>query len=1128
MAKETKINLRIETNAQNVINELKRLKDSTIEGSDAFKKLEKEIEDLEKASNKYKDTLIEMEIAQNNGEKSTKRFKDNIKQAENELKSLTKSASQSTNSLKGFASASKQASDAWGDLSDGIGSLRSGDLAGGLSSITSGIQGMTKASLAFIATPIGATITALAGIAVGAKALWDYNSAMSESNKITQQFTGLTGDALNAVDVKTQTLMSQSGASQEEVLRSVQALVTQFGISYDEAFDKIETGYLKSGKSAEDFFDNIAEYSTQFDNAGYTAEEMFGIIEAGAQSGVYKDKILDSVKEMDIALREMPKASKEALEQAFGTDFANKLSQGINSGAIKSKDAIQLIGEEAKRAGLSVQDQATLTADVFKSAGEDAGGFSDVINVINNGLDNSKKELDAVKQAQKESNDAQSEMNMAFRNLFGSTEGGFAKMKADLMGGVYKGITTVINGVIDTYNWFVELYNQSYAFRGVIGSIGAIAKTSFNIIMANLRGLVNGFKSLGELIQAVFTGNFGDIPSIIGRAFNNTKEIFVQAGKDSADSFVDAWDEKGDRLKKIEKTSTKILETESDKRTETEITNSNKVTNNHEKNEKKKRTSSKKTTDAAKKDLEAYNKHLEELSKTINELSTKNGIGGLSKTISDSVSDFKRLSDSITEFNELINKTKRTEEEENVINKFLNTSIMRSALEGKKTLDNVRGVIVNVREELQKLNSEYQRFIKWQGDDSEDAKKLIPLIAQYETQMQALVPIEQQAIKSLMAFNEFQKLTKASKELDRDTARGGKRLMETLEDEMNRYINGKVKELPTKLTEFSGWKHFVDNVKDISEETWQIFAESQPDGTALGLKMVYDKWKKDQEELNKLTEDYKKKWEEINPDNLMKGFDIKEFERNFSLGAGLMETLGGGGAIFSAKSKSDMEAELDAIEKHNIDLIETEMMAELKKLEALGASEEQKQDLLNYYNQLEIEQNQKKADALIEIDQLTAQRREAALSQTADTLSQASELFAEHTTAYKVFAIAAATIDTYQSAMAAYKGMVAAIPGPWGIAAGVAAAASSVAFGIKQIKEITKVDTGDGGSSGGNSVANVTQSPNVQFVSSGDNQIAQTIAGSQNSSEELQVTVLATDISNALTTQAKVKNNAGM
>lgn len=1128
MAKETKINLRIETNAQNVINELKRLKDSTIEGSDAFKKLEKEIEDLEKASNKYKDTLIEMEIAQNNGEKSTKRFKDNIKKAENELKALTKSASQSTNSLKGFASASKQASDAWGDLSDGIGSLRSGDLAGGLSSITSGIQGMTKASLAFIATPIGATITALAGIAVGAKALWDYNSAMSESNKITQQFTGLTGDALNAVDVKTQTLMSQSGASQEEVLRSVQALVTQFGISYDEAFDKIETGYLKSGKSAEDFFDNIAEYSTQFDNAGYTAEEMFGIIEAGAQSGVYKDKILDSVKEMDIALREMPKASRDALEQAFGSDFANKLSQGINSGAIKSKEAIQLIGEEAKRAGLSVQDQATLTADVFKSAGEDAGGFADVIDVINQGLNNSKKELDAVKQAQKESNDAQNEMNMAFRNLFGSTEGGFAKMKADLMGGVYKGITTVINGVIDTYNWFVELYNQSYAFRGVIGSIGAIAKTSFNIIMANLRGLVNGFKSLGELIQAVFTGNFGDIPSIIGRAFNNTKEIFVQAGKDSADSFVDAWDEKGDRLKKIEKTSTKILETESDKRTETEITNSNKVTNNHEKNEKKKRTSSKKTTDAAKKAIDEYNKKLDELGKAFSELSSKSGLGTLSNNLNKSVSEFKTLTNTIETFNKLLLKKNKTEKEKSFIEKFIDGSITKSATEGYVTLTKVKETIEKIQELSNKALSLYGSYQKFGQGNSDAAKEQLELIQQYEAQLQALVPIEREATKVIMQFKELQELQKSIGTFHRDTASTDKILNKSLLEEMSNFRNGFYKELPSKLSDFRGWKNFTDNVKNISEETWNILVESQPNGIGEGLKMMYDRWKKDQEELNKLMEDFQNKWEEINPENLMKGFDIKEFERSFSLGAGLMETLGGGGAIFSAKSKSDMEAELDAIEKHNIDLIETEMMAELKKLEALGASEEQKQDLLDYYNQLEIEQNQKKADALIEIDQLTAQRREAALSQTADTLSQASELFAEHTTAYKVFAIAAATIDTYQSAMAAYKGMVAAIPGPWGIAAGVAAAASSVAFGIKQIKEITKVDTGDGGSSGGNSVANVTQSPNVQFVSSGDNQIAQTIAGSQNSSEELQVTVLATDISNALTTQAKVKNNAGM
>jgi hypothetical protein len=84
-------------------------------------------------------------------------------------------------------------------------------------------------------------------------------------------------------------------------------------------------------------------------------------------------------------------------------------------------------------------------------------------------------------------------------------------------------------------------------------------------------------------------------------------------------------------------------------------------------------------------------------------------------------------------------------------------------------------------------------------------------------------------------------------------------------------------------------------------------------------------------------------------------------------------------------------------------------------------------------------------------------------------LGQASQLFAKHTAAYKVLATAQATIQTFQSAQGAFTGMVSSIPGPVGIALGIAAAAAAVAAGIANIRKIvsTKVPGAEGGGGGG-------------------------------------------------------------
>lgn len=99
------------------------------------------------------------------------------------------------------------------------------------------------------------------------------------------------------------------------------------------------------------------------------------------------------------------------------------------------------------------------------------------------------------------------------------------------------------------------------------------------------------------------------------------------------------------------------------------------------------------------------------------------------------------------------------------------------------------------------------------------------------------------------------------------------------------------------------------------------------------------------------------------------------------------------------------------------------------------------------------------------------------LSVASNTFSSVAKLAKEGSATQKALSVAATTIDTYQSATAAYKAM-AGIPvvGP---ALGIAAAAAAVASGIANVKEILSVDAENGETSVKGSSASVTPSINI-------------------------------------------------
>jgi hypothetical protein len=321
---------------------------------------------------------------------------DRIEQLTLEVKSQEKAIGDTRRNVGNYEEAIQSAVGSmipFGNQLTGI-AASGGGVKGALTAITTGIQGATRAAIAFIATPIGAAIAALAAIGAATKAWFDYNNEIRETNQLLAGITDQTGDTLDNIRRQTAAIEETLGVGAEESAKAAKVLVEQFGISYEEALDKMQTGILATNGANDELLASISEYSTFFADAGFSVDEFTSIVNAGFDLGIYTDKLPDALKEADISLREQTKATTEALTNAFGEEFTGDILNQINIGALSTKDALTLISLEAEKVGLTAEQAATLTADVFRGAGEDAGGALKVFEAVAVGVGGASNELD--------------------------------------------------------------------------------------------------------------------------------------------------------------------------------------------------------------------------------------------------------------------------------------------------------------------------------------------------------------------------------------------------------------------------------------------------------------------------------------------------------------------------------------------------------------------------------------------------------------------------------------------------------------------------------------------------------------------------------------------------------------
>lgn len=376
--------------------------------------------------------------------------------------------------------------------------------------IGDGAKALGKTLLGLLSNPVFLAIAGIAAAGAAFKWWYDYNAGLVEATRLTQQFTGKSGDDLKAFRNEVQAVADSFNADFRETLIATNALSKQFGISANEALQLVKDGFLAGGDANGEFLDTLKEYPAYFKEAGISADQFVAIVTQTNKMGIFSDKGVDAIKEANLRLREMTTATAAALD-GIGIS-SEQVQKDLQTGTKTTFDVIQDVSAKLAELPDNAATVGAAIADIFGGPGEDAGlQYLRTLKDISTNMDEVKGKAGVLAQLQEEQLQSQIELQNALSGLFDATGGNFETLTTQAKVFVNQGLTAIIKGVIDVVNYLIELYNESVLIRAIWNGIVAGFKTTFDTL-GNLFGLfIDIVKATGTALKGAFTLDFDDV-----------------------------------------------------------------------------------------------------------------------------------------------------------------------------------------------------------------------------------------------------------------------------------------------------------------------------------------------------------------------------------------------------------------------------------------------------------------------------------------------------------------------------------------------------------------------------------------------------------------------------------------
>lgn len=223
----------------------------------------------------------------------------------------------------------------------------------------------------------GATATEMEGLSDAVEGVYaDRNLGedmiqVADAIAIARQQTGLMGQDLESITADAIMLQDTFDYDVNESVKAARALMQNFGIDGHTAMNYIAEGTQKGLDYSGELLDTISEYSVQFAKVGMDADDMFNIMQTGADNGAWKlDTLANAVKEFSVASIDGSETTKEAFE-ALGYD-ADEVMSIFAKGGEDANIAFNTILNDL----ISMDDEVARDAigvSLFKTTWEDLG-----------------------------------------------------------------------------------------------------------------------------------------------------------------------------------------------------------------------------------------------------------------------------------------------------------------------------------------------------------------------------------------------------------------------------------------------------------------------------------------------------------------------------------------------------------------------------------------------------------------------------------------------------------------------------------------------------------------------------------------------------------------------------------
>lgn len=404
------------------------------------------------------------------------------------------------------------------------------------------VKAFGKTLMGILSNPWVLAFLGIGGIVAGFKWWYDYNKGLIEASRLTENFTGLTGEAADKVTTDMQAMADHMGKSYDDTIGAANTLVQQFGISWEDAMTLMEDGIQAGADMNGKFVENINQFAPALRDAGVSAQELVSIL-AETRNGIFNEHGVQDIIKGGTRLRAMTKQISESLD-ACGIS-SKQMQKDLKDGNITMLDAVQQVAAKLKELPENSQEAGMVMKNVFgRTAAEGGTLLIQSIADVNTNLDVAKERMGELGEVNREQMEAQKELNEVLASVFKSSGTSFEKMTTKAKTFVIQGLTNIIKRCVDIVNWFIRIYNESTAVRMRLATLVAVFKSIWSVAKGMFTLMLDGFKNIGTAVEGILQIFEGDFE----KGFNTIKNAVVNGARDLKNTLVDTGKEIGNNF----------------------------------------------------------------------------------------------------------------------------------------------------------------------------------------------------------------------------------------------------------------------------------------------------------------------------------------------------------------------------------------------------------------------------------------------------------------------------------------------------------------------------------------------------------------------------------------------------